>query len=108
MKAIHRPIHRPSYRPGYRLGYRARLAFIGTLTFFLEGCAGAPSVSLFGAYFPLWLLSAVIGILGAVVSYRVFVKTGWAKTVPSQLLVNTAIGLMVAEIVWLIGTGHFL
>jgi hypothetical protein len=96
------------FRLGYRLGYPARLVLIGILTCFLEGCAGAPSASLFGAYFPLWLLSAVIGILGAVVSYRVFVKTGWAKTVPSQLLVNTAIGLMVAEIVWLIGTGHFL
>jgi len=91
-----------------RLGYPARLVFIGILTCLLEGCAGAPSVSLFGAYFPLWLLSAVVGILGAVVSYRLFVKTGWTETVRSQLLVNTAIGLMAAEIVWLIGTGHFL
>ncbi|HBD37407.1 MAG TPA: hypothetical protein DC084_27875, partial [Cupriavidus sp.] len=76
-----------------RLGLRARMAIIGTLTCLLEGCAGAPSVGLFGAYFPLWLLSAVIGIFGAVVSYRVFVKTGWAETVRSQLIVNTAIGL---------------
>lgn len=91
-----------------RLGLRARMAIIGTLTCLLEGCAGAPSVGLFGAYFPLWLLSAVIGIFGAVVSYRVFVKTGWAETVRSQLIVNTAIGLIVAEIVWLIGTGHLL
>lgn len=91
-----------------RPGHPARLVIIGLLTGLLEGCAGAPSVSLFGAYFPLWLLSAVIGILGAVVSYRVFVKTGWAEVVRSQLLVNTAIGLMIAEIVWLIGTGHLL
>ncbi len=91
-----------------RLGVPARLVIIGMLTSLLEGCAGAPSVNLFGAYFPLWLLSAVVGIIGAVVSYRVFVTTGWAETVRSQLLVNTAIGLMIAEIVWLIGTGHLL
>lgn len=91
-----------------RPGHPPRLIIIGLLICLLEGCAGAPAVSLFGAYFPLWLLSAVIGILGAVVSYRLFVKTGWAEIVRSQLLVNTAIGLMVAELVWLIGTGHLL
>ena len=91
-----------------RRGHVARLTIIGLLICLLEGCAGAPAVSLFGAYFPLWLLSAVIGILGAVVSYHLFVKTGWAEVIPSQLLVNTAIGLVVAEIVWLIGTGHLL
>lgn len=74
----------------------------------LQGCAGAPSFSLFGAYFPLWLLSALIGILGAVITWRVFVATGWAETVRFQLLVNTAIGLMIAEIVWLVGSGQIL
>jgi len=84
----------------------ARLLPLGTLAALLSGCAGAPSFALFGAYFPLWLLSALIGILGAVIAWRVFIATGWAETVRFQLLVNTAIGLMIAEIVWLIGTGH--
>ncbi|WP_042877628.1 YtcA family lipoprotein [Cupriavidus necator] len=74
----------------------------------LHGCAGAPSFSLFGAYFPLWLLSALVGIAGAIVSHRILIKTGWAETVRYQLLVNTAIGVMIAEIVWLLGTGHIL
>ena len=74
----------------------------------LYGCAGAPSLGLFGAYFPLWLLSALAGIAGAVVSYRIFFATGWAEIVRAQLLVNTAIGLIIAEIVWLLGSGHLL
>lgn len=74
----------------------------------LYGCAGAPSFSLFGAYFPLWLLSALIGIVGAVISWRLFILAGWADIVGFPLLVNTAIGLMIAEIVWLSGTGHIL
>lgn len=84
-----------------------RLLSLVALAVPLHGCAGAPSLSLFGAYFPLWLLSALVGIAGALVTWRIFVTTGWADTVRWQLLVNTAIGLMIAEIVWLIGTGHF-
>ncbi|QET06405.1 MULTISPECIES: hypothetical protein [Cupriavidus] len=84
----------------------ARLLPLAVLAALLHGCAGAPSFVLFGAYFPLWLLSALIGILGAVIAWRVFVATGWAETVRFQLLVNTAIGVMIAEIVWLLGAGH--
>ncbi|WP_175774108.1 hypothetical protein [Burkholderia anthina] len=75
----------------------------------LAGCTsrGAPSYVLFGAYFPLWLVSALVGIVGAIVAHRVFVATGWAATVPYQLAVCTAIGLVVAVIVWLSGTGPF-
>lgn len=86
----------------------ARSLLPAALAAMLYGCAGAPSFSLFGAYFPLWLLSAVLGIAGAAVSYRIFIKTGWAETVRYQLLVNTAIGVVIAEIVWLLGTGHLL
>lgn len=86
----------------------ARSLVLVALAASLHGCAGAPSFSLFGAYFPLWLLSALVGIVGAVISYRLFIKTGWAETVRFQLLVNTAIGVMIAEIVWLLGTGHLL
>ncbi|MPV69125.1 hypothetical protein [Burkholderia sp. BE17] len=75
----------------------------------LAGCAshGAPSYVLFGAYFPLWLVSAIVGIVGAIGAHRVFVATGWAATVPYQLAVCTAIGLVIAVIVWLTGTGPF-
>jgi len=83
----------------------ALVALIALVTS-LQGCAGAPAIGLFGAYFPLWLLSALAGIAGAVVAWRVFIATGLVETVPFQLLVNTAIGLMIAEIVWLIGSGH--
>ncbi|MGO4327121.1 hypothetical protein AB4Z48_39445 [Cupriavidus sp. 2TAF22] len=86
----------------------ARSLALVALAASLYGCAGAPSFGLFGAYFPLWLLSAVVGIVGAVISWRVFVMTGWADIVWFPLLVNTAIGLMIAEVVWLIGTGHIL
>jgi hypothetical protein len=73
------------------------------------GCAahGAPSLALFGAYFPFWLLSAVAGLIGALVAHRVFVTTGWSRAVPYQLSVCSAIGIVVGVLFWLQGTGRF-
>ena len=73
---------------------RARVAAVLAPALPLAGCAsrGAPSYVLFGAYFPLWLVSAIVGVIGAIVAHRVFVATGWAATVPYQLAVCTAIG----------------
>ncbi|WP_322060608.1 hypothetical protein [Paraburkholderia sp. J63] len=74
----------------------------------LAGCVahGAPSWPLFGAYFPFWLLSAVAGIVGALIAHRVFIATGWVRAVPYQLSVCTAIGVVVGVFVWLSGTGQ--
>jgi hypothetical protein len=60
---------------------------------------------LFGAYFPLWLLSSLAGIAGALIAHRMFVATGWVRVVPYQLSVCASIGLAVGVLVWLSGTG---
>ena len=74
----------------------------------LTGCsaAGAPSYDLFGAFFPAWLLCGIIGIAGALVARVVFVSTGLADTLPYQLAVCAAIGVITAVLVWLVGFGH--
>jgi len=74
----------------------------------LTGCStgSAPSFDLFGAFFPAWLLCGVIGIGGAAVARGVFVSTGLANTLPYQLAVCTAIGVITALLVWLVGFGH--
>ncbi|MCP3708662.1 hypothetical protein M3I54_16960 [Paraburkholderia sp. CNPSo 3274] len=88
-----------------------RLAVVCSFLAFmpLAGCVarGAPSWSLFGAYFPYWLVSGVIGIVGALVAHRVFISTGWQRLVPYQLSVCTAIGIVAGVLVWLWGTGQF-
>ena len=86
------------------------LPAIATLSGSLQGCTrhGAPSYEIFGAYFPLWLLSAVLGLVGTLIAHRIFVSTGWAQIVPFQLFVCMAIGLTVAVLFWLSGTGQLL
>ena len=74
----------------------------------LTGCSagGAPSFDLFGAFFPAWLLCGMVGIAGAAVARAVFVGSGLANTLPFQLAVCTAIGVITALLVWLVGFGH--
>lgn len=89
---------------------RLPLPAVAALSLVLQGCTlhGAPSFEIFGAYFPLWLLSAIVGLVGALIAYRVFLATGWAQVVPLQLSVCVAIGLTVAVLFWLSGTGQLL
>jgi YtcA-like protein len=74
----------------------------------LTGCSegSAPSFDLFGAFFPAWLLCGVAGVAGAIVARVVFVSTGLATTLPYQLAVCTAIGVITALLAWLVGFGH--
>jgi hypothetical protein len=67
---------------------------------------GAPSFTVFGAFFPAWLLCGVAGIFGAVVARGAFVSSGLANTLPYQLAVCTAIGVIVAILAWFVWFGR--
>jgi YtcA family len=77
------------------------------LSYSLGGCSmgSAPSFDLFGAFFPAWLLCGTVGIAGAVAARAIFVSSGLSNTLPYQLAVCAAIGLIMALLVWLIGFG---
>jgi YtcA family len=68
--------------------------------------SGAPSYTLFGAFFPAWMICAVIGIFGAIGARAAMVSSGLAKVLPYQLFVCASIGLIVALLVWLIWFGR--
>jgi hypothetical protein len=78
------------------------------VSFSLAGCStsSAPAFDLFGAFFPAWLLCGIIGIAGAIVARVVFVNTGLANTLPYQLAVCTAIGVITTLLFWLVGFGR--
>jgi len=74
----------------------------------LGGCvsAGAPAIPFFGAYFPSWLLCALLGILGAVVIRLVFIRTGIDDALPARLPVYLCIAAALGFLVSLIGFGR--
>jgi hypothetical protein len=70
-------------------------------TFLVCGC-GAPSLIVAGAYFPAWLVCAILAVVVASVVRTVMVATRLSQLIPFQLAVCTSIGVIVALIVWFI------
>ncbi len=86
---------------------QAGVLFAPLLALILGGCAraGAPSLVLFGAFFPGWMFCALLGIVVAVVARVVFVATGLAGILPYQLFVCLSVGLIFAFLAWLLWFG---
>ena len=67
--------------------------------------AGAPSLTVAGAYFPAWLLCALAGVAGALVARSVMITTGLAQSLPLQLPVCAAIGTLCGMVLWFFWAG---
>jgi YtcA family len=69
----------------------------------LCGCseAGAPSFDLFGAFFPAWLLCAVLGLFAAFGARIFFAARNLTDVLPFQLPLCTSLGAIFALLIWL-------
>ena len=74
----------------------------------LGGCseASAPTFDIFGAFFPAWLLCAVLGIFVALSARIVIAARNLTDVLPFQLPVCTSLGAIFALLVWLIWFGR--
>jgi hypothetical protein len=72
--------------------------------FTLGGCerTGAPSFVLFGAFFPAWLLCAVLGLVAAAGARVLLVNPSVSAVIPYPLAVCTAVGIMAGAFLWLL------
>lgn len=86
----------------------ARLGWLCAAGGALCGCssASAPALVLFGAYFPSWLLFAILAIVTAIAARIAFGVAGWALSVPFPLFTYLAIGVLVAGAIDLLWLGH--
>lgn len=66
----------------------------------LSGCA--PAFNLFGAYFPAWMLCGAVGIASAIAARLIFVAKALNGALPFQLLLCSAIGMIVGVLSWLV------
>jgi uncharacterized membrane protein len=72
----------------------------------IAGCStsSAPAVILFGAYFPDWLVFAILTIVIAIVARIAFGLAGLGQSVPYPLFTYLAVGILVAgaiDLIWL-------
>jgi hypothetical protein len=60
-----------------------------------------PSLNIFGTFFPSWMLCALVGIVAAIASYKLFAVLGVSADLRPALLVYPSISLIVTATVWL-------
>lgn len=84
--------------------YANRMTAIAAV--FISGCAGSPSISVLGAYFPDWLFCIVAGVVLAVVVYLMLKRLRAGDLLwPSAVVVPTLVTLF-ALAVWLMFFEH--
>jgi YtcA family len=83
-------------------------AFLLSIASLLTGCSdvGAPSYTLFGAFFPAWMICSLTGIFGAIAARAIFVSAGLSHVLPFQLFVCVAVGIIIATAAWLLCFGR--
>jgi len=72
----------------------------------MRAVVSCPALNIFGTFFPSWMLCALIGIVAAVVVYKVLSALQIDRWVGPRLLVYPSIALAVTSAVWLIRYGH--
>jgi hypothetical protein len=77
---------------------------VAVAAWLLGGCSlrGAPSYSVFGAFFPAWLLCAGIGIAGSIGLRFLIIAVGLEEIIPLRLLVYVACAAGLASSIWLL------
>jgi hypothetical protein len=95
------PAHRIHLPPPWRSRRSRRctshaLVSLAALALGSTGCGvtGAPWFSVFGAYFPAWMVCALIGIASAVLVRAIFVAVGIDALMALRLLTYAAIGVL--------------
>jgi len=66
------------------------------------GCSRAPSFNILGSFFPAWLLCGVVGIVLAVVTRLIFLRTDFEKELSPLILVYPCLALFYTFTTWLL------
>jgi len=65
-----------------------------------------PSLTIFGAFFPAWMLCALLGIVAAIAARKLFAVAGIGAELRPALLLYPSIALTVTFVLWLTFYGH--
>lgn len=75
----------------------------------LTGCtmqAHAPSMPLYGSFFPVWLLASLLGIISAVLIRVALIRSGLNEHLPAPTLVYFCLAVLFGVIIWALWTGE--
>lgn len=86
------------FSPGKSFAKFAALA----LFFPLCGCNHAPSVSIVGSFFPIWILCIAAGIVTALIIRALLLRTAFEKELKPAILVYPCLAAGCAFTLWLL------
>lgn len=66
------------------------------------GCSHAPNVPVFGAFFPAWMLCALVGIALAVIVRILSVATGLNREIAIPPVTYPLLAMLFAAAVWIL------
>jgi YtcA-like protein len=72
----------------------------------VAACNFAPTMDLFGSYFPAWMLCAAAGIAAAIILRQILAVAGIGDYLVAPLLTYAALALSATLLAWLIWFGH--
>lgn len=78
-----------------------RVLFALALTAGLGGCRSAPSYSILGSYFPVWLFCSAAGIVLAFLVYLLLLRLEWNEQLTPGLLVWPSLAILFSLSLWL-------
>lgn len=84
-------------------GRRALLFFAAMATGAAQaGEPAAPSIVVFGSYFPAWIVCAVVGVVGAALARVILARLGVDEFLPLRLVVYLCLAIVFGLGVWLV------
>lgn len=78
-----------------------RLRFLMLAGLLCSGCGYAPNVPLFGAFFPAWMLCALIGIGLALIVRTLSVVTGLGRRVAIPAVTYVLLAMLFGAAAWI-------
>ena len=93
--------HRAPNLSSTRGAWTVRYAVLMTMS----GCSAAPSQNILGSFFPAWLLCAALGVVAAVICWRLLVAARISEYLIAPPLVYLAIAASVTLLIWLVRSG---
>lgn len=89
---------------------RRRLALTFSILPYLAGCdaaARSPSISVFGSFFPVWILCVVAGVIVTAIVRAVFIRSRIDEYLPVPALVYLCLSVSSSIGFWLVWSGGF-
>ena len=72
----------------------------------VAACNYAPTMDLFGSYFPAWMLCAALGIAATVIIRQILAVAGINDYVVAPLLTYAGLAVSATLLAWLLWFGH--